>query len=100
MENLAITYRSLAKYTEAQKLETQAYELKNRVPGAESPHTITTMANVQEAQDIKVLDAGSIVPGEEHLHSTQVVLNHPVQAVLPETTMNPEKKGMYSDNCC
>jgi tetratricopeptide (TPR) repeat protein len=100
MENLALTYRSLAKYTEAEELETQAYELKNRVHGAESPHTISTMANVQEVQEIQVLDAGSTVHGEENLHSTQVVLNHPVQVVLPDTTMNPKKKGMYFGNSC
>ena len=100
MENLALTYRSLAKYTEAVKLETQAYELKNRVPGAESPHTITTMVNVQEAQEIQVLDAGSPVHGEENLHLTHVVLNPLVQAVLPDTTINPEKKGMYFGSSC
>ena len=49
----------------AEKLETQAYDFKNRVPGAGSPHTITTMANVQEAQDVQVFDTGSTVPSEE-----------------------------------
>ena len=78
MASLALTYRSLAKYTEAEKLEIQAYEIKNRVSRAESPCTIPTMGNVQEAQRIQVLDAGSTVPGEENLHSTKVVLNHPV----------------------
>jgi tetratricopeptide (TPR) repeat protein len=91
MKNLAITYRNLEKYTEAEKLENQAHKLKGRVPGAES-HIITTMANIQEVQEIQVLDVGSSVVGEEYLHSKQVVLNHPVQAVLPDTTMNPEKK--------
>ena len=98
--DLASTYRSLGKYTEAEKLETQAYELKNRVLGAESSHTITTMANVQEAQENEVLDTGSTVLGEENLHSTQVVLNHPVQAVLPDTPINPKKKCMSFGNCC
>ena len=60
MASLALTYRSLAKYTEAEELEIQAYEIKNRVSRAESPHTIT-MDNVQEAQGIQVLDAGSTV---------------------------------------
>jgi hypothetical protein len=77
MANLAATYRSLAKCTEAEKLETQAYEIKNRVPGAESSHTITALDNVQGAQEIQVLDAGSTVHGEENLHSTQVILNNP-----------------------
>jgi tetratricopeptide (TPR) repeat protein len=100
MTNLAATYQKLGKYIEAEKLENQAYELNNRVLGAESCHTITTMANVQEAQDIQVLDADSTVPGEENLHSTWVVLNHPLQEVLPDTTMNPENKGMYFGDCC
>jgi len=100
MKNLAVTYRSLARFTEAEKLETEVHELKNRIPGAKSCHTINTVTNVQEAQEIQVLDAGRTVHGEENLHSTQVVLNHPVQAVLPDTTMNPEKKGMYFGYCC
>ena len=94
MENLAETYQYLGKYTEAEKLETQAHELKRRVPRAESAHAITTMADVEEAQEIQVLDAGSTVPGEENLHPIQVVLNHPVQAVLTDTIMNPDEKGM------
>ena len=86
MASLALTYRSLVKYTEAEKLEIQAYEIQNRVSRAESPCTITTTDNDQEAQGIQVLDAGSTVPGEEDLDLTLVVLNHPVQAVLPDTT--------------
>ena len=95
MVNLAATYQNLGKYTEAETLKTQACELKRRVPGAQTPHTITNMANVQDAQVIQVLDAVSTVPGEENLHSSQVVLNHPVQAVLPNTTINFERKGIY-----
>ncbi|KIJ99879.1 hypothetical protein K443DRAFT_8078 [Laccaria amethystina LaAM-08-1] len=92
MRNLEVTYRCLAKYTEAEKLRAQAYKIRNGVPKAESSNTITTLANVQEVQEIQVLDAGSTVPGEENVHLAQVVLNDPVQAVLPGTTMNPEKK--------
>ena len=92
--NLAFTYRNLGKYTEAEKLETQAYELKDRVLGAESSLTITTMVNLQQAQEIQILDAGSTVPGEENLQSTQVVFNHQVQGILPDTPINTEKKGM------
>ena len=95
MANLAATYQYLGKYTEAEKLETQAQELKRRVADAESPPTITTMANVQEAQDIQ-LDEGNTVPAEENLHPIQVVLNHPGQAVLTNTIMNSDKKGMYA----
>ena len=89
MLHLALIYRSLARYTEAEKLETQAYELKNRVLGAESCHTFTTTANVPEAQDIQVLDVDSTVHGKENLHSTQVILNHPVQQVLPDLCKRP-----------
>ena len=64
MTKLTITYRNLARHTETEKLETQACELKSRVLG-EISHTITTiMVNVQEAQEIQVLDAGSTVPGD------------------------------------
>ena len=93
MSHLAATYRNLGKYTEAEQLETQYHELKRTVPGAESYCTITTMANVQEIQEIQVLDVHSTVPGEENLHLSQVDLNHRNQAVLPDTT-NPEKKCM------
>ena len=98
MKNIAATYQKLGKYKEAEKLKTQAHELKRRVPESES-HMITTMSNVQESQEIQVLDAGSTVPGEENLNSTQVVLNHPVQAVLQDKK-NPEQKGIYFCNCC
>ena len=97
--NLAATHQNLGKYTKVEKLETQAYELNNKVPGAESPHTVTTMANVQKSQEIQV-DAGSTVPHEENLHPTQLVLNHPVEAVLPDTIVNPDKKGFYLQNFC
>ena len=90
----------MAKCAEAETVETQAQESKRRVPGAEYPHTIVTTANVQEAQEIQVLHSVTTVFHEDHLHSTQVVLNPPVQAVLPDTTMNPDKKGMYFGNCC
>ena len=99
MGNLATTYKHLEKYTEAEKLKAQAHELMRRVPAAEFPHTITTMTNVQEAQEIQVVDAGSKVPDEENLQPTEVALNHPIQAVLPDTTMTPEKKGMHFGNC-
>ena len=54
-----IAMGNLGKYTEAEKLEAQAqaHELKRRVCGAESPHTITPIANIQETQDIQVFHA-------------------------------------------
>jgi len=100
MENLAATYHELGKYAEAEKLEIQVLDARNKILGVKHPGTITAMANAQEAQEIQVLDAGSTTPREENLHSMQVVLNPPVQVVLPDTTMNPEKKGMYLGNFC
>ncbi|KIJ97496.1 hypothetical protein K443DRAFT_105574 [Laccaria amethystina LaAM-08-1] len=93
MANLAGTYYEHGKYTEADKLSIQ-------ILGAEPPDMITTVANVQEAQEILLIDVGSTVPGEENLHLTQVVLNHPAQEVLPDTTMNHQKRGTYFGNCC
>ena len=84
MVNLVAAYRNLRKFTEAEKLEIQAQELKRRVPGAEFSHGNTTMANIQEAQEVQALDASSTIPGEENFHPIQVLLNHPVQAVVTE----------------
>ncbi|KIJ94343.1 hypothetical protein K443DRAFT_363314 [Laccaria amethystina LaAM-08-1] len=56
MENLAATLRSLGKYKEADKLVIQAQEVNSRVIGATSPYAIATMANVQEAQDISIMN--------------------------------------------
>jgi hypothetical protein len=53
------------------------------------------MPNVKDAQDTEVLDARSTVPEEETFDSAQVVLNPTVQAVLPNTIINPDKKGMF-----
>ena len=61
MGSLVLTYRSLGKYTEAAKLETEFYEIMNRVPGAETPHTLTTIINVQEAWGTQILVASSTV---------------------------------------
>jgi len=100
MENLAATYHELGKYAEAEKLEIQVLDARNKILGVKHPGTITAMANAQEAQEIQVLDAGRTNPREENLHSTQVVLNPPIQVVLPDTIMNLEKKGMYLGNFC
>ena len=67
LANLSETYYFQGKYTEAEKLDTQAHQLKSTVPGGES-HTITTMANVPGALEIQVLDVGSTVPGKQNLH--------------------------------
>ena len=99
MAHLAATYRYLGKYKEAEKLDTQACQLKSGVLGEES-HTITNANVVHKAQGIQVLDAGRTVPGDQILNSTRVILSHPAQAVLPDTTMNSKKTGIYlSDRC-
>jgi hypothetical protein len=41
MANLAATYRNLGKYTEAEKLEMQVLDARNRILGVEHPHTIS-----------------------------------------------------------
>jgi len=99
MENLAAMYQNLGKYTEGEKLQIQAQEAQSQVFGGEYPHKIMTMPNVKDAQDTEVLDARSTIPEEETLDSVQVVLSPPVQTVLPDTIINPEKKGMSFGNC-
>jgi hypothetical protein len=46
MANLAVTYGSLGKYTEAEKLEIQVLDARNRILGVEHPDTINAMANL------------------------------------------------------
>jgi hypothetical protein len=96
MGHSAVTYLSLAKHTEAEKLNVQVQEIRYRVPGAESPHTIATMINVREAHETQVLSVRLTVPEEETSNSTQVVLNPPPPADLPVIIMNPGEKGMNS----
>jgi hypothetical protein len=100
MGNLPSTYYEHGKYTDAEKLVIQAQEVKSRVPEAESPYTIATVANVQEALETQFLNRRSTVSEEENLHSIQIVSNPPVEAVLPDTIINPETNGMYFSNCC
>jgi hypothetical protein len=40
MGNLASTYRNLGKYTEAEKLEIQVLDARNRILGVEHPDTL------------------------------------------------------------
>jgi tetratricopeptide (TPR) repeat protein len=94
MANLAVTYQNLGKYREGEKLQIQAQEAQSRVFEEEHSHKIKTIPNVVCAQDTAVLDKRSIVPKEETSDSVQVVSNPAVQAVLPDTIINPEKKGM------
>jgi hypothetical protein len=46
MANLASTYGKLGKYTEAEKLEIQVLDARNRILGVEHPDTIHAMANL------------------------------------------------------
>ena len=73
-------------------MKTQACGIKSSVPEEEF-HTIT-MANVQEAHEIQVLEAGSTVPSNQTFNS-----NDPAQAVFSNTTMTSQKKGIYFGDC-
>jgi tetratricopeptide (TPR) repeat protein len=99
MRDLASTYYKLGKYTEGEKLQIQAQEAQSRVFGEDHSHKTKTTPNIEDAQDTQVFDARSTVPEEEISDSVQLVLNPPVQAVLPDTVINPEKKGMSFGNC-
>jgi hypothetical protein len=46
MANLAATYQSQGRWTEAEELEVQAMETRKRVLGQEHPDTLTSMANL------------------------------------------------------
>ena len=46
MENLAIIYHSLGKYTEAEKLWISVLDTRNRILGVEHPDTINTMSHL------------------------------------------------------
>jgi len=73
-----ITYHNLGKYTEAEKLEIQVLNARNKILGEEHPDMVLAMGNLAstyrhlgkhtEAEEllIKVLDARSIILGEEH----------------------------------
>ena len=45
MGNLAVAYRSLRKYADAEKLEIQVLDLRNRYLGEEHPDTMWAMGN-------------------------------------------------------
>ena len=46
MGNLALTYESLGKYEDAEKLQTQVLDVTNRLLGEEHPDTITARSNL------------------------------------------------------
>ena len=75
MANLAVTYRKLGKYTEAEKLEIEVLDARNRILAAEHPDTIKAMRNLAltyyklrkyteaEKLDIQVLEVRSRILG-------------------------------------
>jgi len=46
MGSLAITYDNLGNYADAEKLQIQVLNMRNRLLGEEHPHTITAMENL------------------------------------------------------
>jgi hypothetical protein len=96
---LASTYYKLGKYTEGEKLQIQAQEAQSRVSAEEHSHKVKTVPNVEDAQDTQVYNSRSAVHEEKTSDLVQVVLNPPVQAVVPDTIINHEKKGMSFGNC-
>jgi tetratricopeptide (TPR) repeat protein len=46
MGNLAITYESLGKYADAEKLQIQVLDMRSRLLGEEHPDTISAMNNL------------------------------------------------------
>ncbi|KIJ93719.1 hypothetical protein K443DRAFT_684247 [Laccaria amethystina LaAM-08-1] len=85
MANLAATYQNLGKYTEAEKLEMQVLDARNKILGVEHPDTIRAMANLAatywnlgkytEAEKLKiqVLDGRCRILGVEHPHTIRAM---------------------------
>ena len=51
MNNLAGTYASLGKYTDAEKLKSKVLDLRTRCIGEEHPVTISAMGNLANAYE-------------------------------------------------
>ena len=76
--NLAITYKHLGKYEDAERLQIEVLRLRSSLLGAEHPDTIFAMGNLANTQhslekyadaeklQIEVLDLGNRIFGEEH----------------------------------
>ena len=113
MANLAVTYQNMGKYKKAEKLDMQVLDACTRRretpnPSSGSPNQSfwrgvfpqnQDHACCSRCQDTQALDARGTVPQTETSNSAKVVLNPPVQAVLPDTIITPQKEGMSSDNC-
>jgi tetratricopeptide (TPR) repeat protein len=87
MKDLAITYRSLGKYTKAEKLERQVLDARTRILGLEHPSTINAMGNLAatyqnlgkyteaEKLEMQVLDARNRILGVEHPSTINAMAN-------------------------
>jgi tetratricopeptide (TPR) repeat protein len=105
MGNLAVTYSNLGKYTEAEKLEIQVLDVRNRILGVEHPHTILAMENLaatlrslgkyKEADKlvIQAQEVNSRVIGATSPYAIATMAN--VQEAQDISIMNFDKKGVY-----
>ena len=78
MGNLAITYQSLGKYADAEKLQIKVLDLRNRLLGEEHPDTILAMGGLAITYhrlgkyadaarlEVQVVDVRKKIFGEEH----------------------------------
>ncbi|KIJ93731.1 hypothetical protein K443DRAFT_12658 [Laccaria amethystina LaAM-08-1] len=87
MANLAATYQNLGKYTEAERMEIQVLDARNRILGVEHPETIKALSQLAEtyqnlgkyteAEKLKIqgLDGRCRILGEEHSHAINTMPN-------------------------
>ena len=85
MGTLAITYGSLRKHTDAEKLEIKVLDMRNRLLGEEHPDTIHAMNNLaithgilgqyadEKKLQIKVVDKRTRIFGEGHPDTIEAV---------------------------
>jgi Tetratricopeptide repeat len=78
MSNLASTYKSRGRLSEAEKLHVQAVETTKAVLGSEHPYTLASMSNLAttyksqgrlpeaEKLDVQAVEIGKVVLGPEH----------------------------------
>ena len=77
----------MGKYNEAERLEKQVFDARNRILGSEHPHTIMAMSNLAatygswgkcieaDKLDQQVLDARDRVIGSEHPDTISTMAN-------------------------
>ena len=85
MSGLAATYEGLGKYADAEKLQIQVLNMRNRLLGEEHPHTLTAMENLAktyhhlkkvkyaEQLEIQVADTRRRIFGEGHPDTIKAV---------------------------